>query len=374
VNQAVKVTGPYREGDKWRLVLFEHGKRSAKLYEDRETAELVRGRILDAADARFGRTIGQAVDEWIEFKQKSECVERTLRAMREKLAFLPSDLLLLSLSQDKAESLYLELTTHQAAATHHASLKFAKALFRWCIKKKYVEQNPFVEVQKIGKANKGKLQLRTDEAKRLSNYLIERASRGDYRALALLVQVLLGLRSGEVLGMKKRDLDCGGTQVVVEGTKNENAKRIVKLKDAPIVQELLARRIAPLAPEALIFVPDARTVPLSTTSLHKALVMFCKHAGVPQVCPHSLRGLNATLAVEAGDTCSAVARALGHGSDAITRKHYIAQRALDSARTARVASALLSTRLDGVLATLRDLSADELDAVCSAVGYQRRES
>jgi hypothetical protein len=43
--------------------------------------------------------------------------------------------------------------------------------------------------------------------------------------------------------------------VVIEGTKNDNAKRTVELKDAPIIMELLARRVATLAPDALIFAP-----------------------------------------------------------------------------------------------------------------------
>lgn len=229
-----------------------------------------------------------------------------------------------------------------------------------------------MDVQPIGKARRGKLQLRQDEARLLSDYLIARATEGDYHALALLVQVLLGLRSGEVLNLRKRDLDCGGTRVVIDGTKNDNAKRTVELKDAPIVMDLLARRVAPLAPEALIFAPEGRDRPLTTTMLYKVLTRYCKIAGVPVVCPHSLRGLNATLAVEAGATCSLVARALGHGSDAVTRRHYIAPSALDSARSARVASALLGTAdLDSIIATLRHLPAEQLDTVCSAVGYRR---
>ncbi len=57
-------------------------------------------------------------------------------------------------------------------------------MYRFAVKKKLVVKNPFDDVQSIGKANKGKLQLRTDEAKRLTDYLTERASLGEWRALA----------------------------------------------------------------------------------------------------------------------------------------------------------------------------------------------
>ena len=371
VTQSVKVSPPYPNGNKWRLIVWEDGKRTAKLFADRETALRVRERLLSELDGRSSKTVGEAVAEYIEFKRKLGCVERSIIAARDKLAFIDFDSLLIAITPSKAESLYLDQTTKVAAATHHANLKNAKAFFGWCVKQKYLSHNPFSEVQKIGKAKKGKPQLRQDEAKRLSTYLIEKASQGDYRALALLLQVLLGLRSGEVLGLRKRDIDCGGTRVVIEGTKTENARRTVKLEHAPVVMELLAQRIAPLASDSLIFVPDHRDCPLSTTSLHKALVMFCKQAGVPQVCPHSLRGLNATLSVEAGATCELVARALGHGSDEVTRRHYIAPSALDTARSARVASALLGSHLDSVINTLRSLTPDELDTVCASVGYRR---
>ena len=50
---------------------------------------------------------------------------------------------------------------------------------------------------------------------------------------------------------------------------------------------------------------------------------LCDAANVPRVCPHSLRGLHATLAIEEGASGEAVARALGHTRFEITalRKH-----------------------------------------------------
>jgi integrase len=142
-------------------------------------------------------------------------------------------------------------------------------MYRFAVKKKLVAKNPFDDVQSIGRANKGKLQLRTDEAKRLTDYLTERASLGEWRALALLTQLFLGLRSSEVLKLKKRDLDCDASVIVVDGTKTKNAKRRLAL-DAPIVKELLRRRAASLKPEALLFSLDGSTVLAATVSAQGA--------------------------------------------------------------------------------------------------------
>ena len=206
---------------------------------------------------------------------------------------------------------------------------------------------------------------------KLSDFLLAAAAKGERLALALLVQVMLGLRSGEVLRLRKRDLDCRATIVVVDGTKNKNAKRSLELH-APVIRELLLRRSESLAPDAFLFAMKGRARPTGTSYLWMTLGRYCKQAGVPLVCPHSLRGLHSTLAVKAGATSAFVAQALGHGSDVVTRKHYIAPSALDSARSARIAGVLLGTTdLDSLIITLRALPTEQLDLVCVAVGLRR---
>jgi integrase len=67
---------------------------------------------------------------------------------------------------------------------------------------------------------------------------------------------------------------------------------------------------------------------------------LCEEAETPQVCVHSLRGLHATLATEAGATSHAVAGALGHSSPAVTHAHYVDGTAKRRANTKRVVNAL----------------------------------
>lgn len=368
-TNSAKVLGPYQNASKWRLVIKEGQGRKSLVFETEAEALAVRRDLLANFDNRTNRTIGDTVDEYLEQKRKRGYSERSARSVREKLAFLPADKRLNSITPQSAEALYIAQTEMVAVATHHANLRSAKAFYRYCCKKQYVSLNPFAELQTIGKANAGKLQLRQDEARKLTNYLINKSQSGDRFAMALLVQVLLGLRSAEVLGLRKRDLDCGASVVAVDGTKNKNAKRRLEL-NCPAVRDLLLQRCAPLAPESLIFAQDATTERAPVTpSLQKALARCCKAAGVPIVCPHSLRGLHSSLAVKAGATSAFVAQALGHGSDAVTRKHYIAPDALESARSARVAGALLGAAdLDGLIETLRRLPSEQLNYVFSSVG------
>ena len=67
---------------------------------------------------------------------------------------------------------------------------------------------------------------------------------------------------------------------------------------------------------------------------------LCRLADVPVICPHSLRGLHATLALEGGATADSVAKALGHGSFAMTARHYATESSVLDAQSSRVSSAL----------------------------------
>lgn len=371
-SDAPRVLGPYRNGVKWRLIVREGKGRKSIVYDTKEQAESVRGKLLAALDDRGSRMIEDTIAEYMIYKQKRGCNDRSIRTISDRLLrFLPGDETLRSITPQRAETLYATEAERFAVATHHKSLREAKAFFHYCVRQKYLSENPFVDVQSIGKANAGKPQLRTDEARKLSDYLLQEAGKGDMRALALMVQVLLGLRSGEVLKLRKRDLDCGGRVVVVEGTKTKNAKRSLEL-DAPVVRDLLQKRCEGLAPEALIFARDGATTPLSTTTLWKGLALYCGRAGVPSVCPHSLRGLHSSLAVKAGATSTYVAQALGHGSDEVTKRHYIAPGALDAARSARVAGVLLGeSEVDHLISALRNLPSEQLERVAAAIGLRR---
>lgn len=363
------VFGPYRSGKRWRLLLRQGSAQQALPFDTQEEADSAKVQLLKTLEDASCRTIADATAEYLDFKRESGCKERTLQACMGKLAFLPQSAALASVTPEKAEQLYRRQTESMSAATHHKSLRHAKALFEFCVKRRYLAGNPFKDIRPIGKANAGKPQLRRDEAKRLIDVLLRHADAGDRSALALLVQLLMGLRSGEVLGLRKRDIDADGTILIVAGTKTKNAHRLLAI--APVLRDLLGRRVAALAPAALIFADEGRDAPLPTDHLFKKLHKFCALAGVPAVCPHSLRGLHSSLAVEAGATSAVVAAALGHGSDAVTLKHYIAPSALDAARASRVAAALLEPELDQLVSALRSLSPAQLARVLSAVGTAR---
>ena len=365
------VFGPYAAGNRWRLLIRENGRQQAVPFDTREEAEAAKAKLAAGLDSASGKSIGEALRAFIAMKRESGCQPATAKAAKERLSFLPKTAPLSSITRERAEQLYRgETEKNLSVSTHHHRLRLARAFFAFCVAQRYIATNPFKEVRPIGRPQVGKKQLRRDEAKKLSAVLLDHAHKGDFYGLALTVQLLFGLRSAEVLNLRKRDLDADGTMLVVEGTKTRNARRTLSI-ESPIVRALLQKRAASLRPDGLLFAKKGAKKPLSNTMLFKKLHAFCALAGVPPVCPHSLRGLHSSLAVEGGATSAVVAAALGHGSDAITLKHYIAPGAVVAARASRVSAALLEPDAETLIASLRALPAAQLARILSAVGNRR---
>ena len=234
-----------------------------------------------------------------------------------------------------------------SVATHHMILNLAKSFFGWCVEKGYLAENPFSKVRKIGKPRTGKEQLTADEARRFLDTALQRIEQGDHGALAVALQLALGLRSSEVLLRRVRDVDEAGSVLIIPDGKTHNARRRPHVPEFLRVHLLAA--IAGKESSDFVFGSSRGTQPVFLrgdnsrgTFLRRKVHEICKLAGVPIVCPHSLRGLHATLAVRQGISSVAVAAALGHGSFAITARHYADP------------SAIVDARVRNVLAALRD--------------------
>ena len=55
---------------------------------------------------------------------------------------------------------------------------------------------------------------------------------------------------------------------------------------------------------------------------------------------HGLRGTHATLATQAGASSMLVAQSIGHAGTAVTKRHYIAEGAVEAQRQRRVLKVL----------------------------------
>lgn len=344
--RSLTVSGPYPNRLKWRLVIRERGARKSVVVPSREEAEALKQRLLSEAASRCVPTVGALLDAYHEnmLSLRSVLPQTAANVHSQLTGWLPVELPVTALSPERAERLYHELT-HRVSArtgkplavtTQHLLLALAKGFGKWLVKGRHLAANPFADIQPVGKRRAGKTQLRIDEAQRFAAAALEQARGGDGSALGVLIMLHLGLRQGEVGARTVRDLDADGRVLWISHGKTANATRRLKLPEnlRPLLLDLASGK----RPDALLFSEGDK--PPHRHYWWSKVRALCVRAGVPVVCPHSLRGLHATLALEAGATADMVARALGHGSFEITARHYASPESVEGARALRVAEAL----------------------------------
>lgn len=156
-------------------------------------------------------------------------------------------------------------------------------------------------------------------------------------AIGVLLMLHLGLRQGEVGARVARDVDTDGKVLIIPFGKTATSRRRLKVPMwlQPYVRSLVLGKM----PHELLFSATGNTLRRRQywwCQVHA----LCRAAGVPLVCPHSLRGLHATLAIEEGASGEAVARALGHASFEMTAKHYASVDSVANARVTRASESL----------------------------------
>ena len=349
-QRPVRVKGPYAERGKWRIYLIDGSGRKAFLFPSRADADAMKVKLTQQARAMTERTIGDSLDDYRDYRVRVRGVLKKSADdhCRHLRTLLPVDLPIASLTPERAGRLYLDYTTRRnhytgrpiAVATHQWVLLVAKCWGRWLIKAGVSASNPFASVEPIGKRSVGKVQLTRDEAQRLSQVATVRAEAGDVAAVGVLLMLHMGLRQGEVTARVARDVDHDGQVLLIPFGKTATSRRRLRVPSwlQPLVRALAAGKDA----TTLLFSVDG-TKHRPRQYWWRKVHDFCDAAGVPRVCPHSLRGLHATLAIEEGASGEAVARALGHTSFDITAKHYASPDSVENARLKRAAQTLAPT-------------------------------
>ncbi|MCA9675711.1 MAG: site-specific integrase [Myxococcales bacterium] len=304
-----------------------------------------------------------AIDEYISHKRVvgrpdgRPLRESTLTTLRYRLVAIHAGTSKLDeLTPKRCAALYAARTQTKIAAagdatiaadTHRNELQAAKTFAAWLHGRGWLPRNPWDQVQAVGGRLRGKEQLRVDEARRFSDVAFAAARAGDVAAIAVLTALILGLRSSEVLDRVIRDLDDDGRLLWIPTSKTDAGRR---REEVPAELRRLLLELAGDRPGTDRLFPRlaqlrrrgrARDV-VTSDWLRYHTARLCTAADVPRVCPHSLRGLHSTLAVEAGATPHLVAASLGHADRGGTaRRHYIAPGALERQSTRRVAATLI---------------------------------
>lgn len=214
-------------------------------------------------------------------------------------------------------TLYARAAEGRAPDTHRSALAVARQWAAWCVRQRWLRENPFARVEPIGRKRRGadKPQLRVDEARRLLEHCLADPSPA---STAVIVALVAGLRASEIAGLQCRDVDDAGRLIWITDSKTRAGRRHLEVPDfvAARLAELAADRTGPLY-------LDEAGEPATRWWVAYHCRRLCDAARVPVVSPHALRRTHATLAIAAGASSHVVAGSLGHASTAITARAYV---------------------------------------------------
>lgn len=322
-----RVLGPYPDGrGRFRVITFTAGKRENTTFADRGEAEEAVRAAREEMAATAELTLSEAIGLYKKhLHEKRDRPATLVLADRFLGMFFPShEMLLCDLTQAECQRFYDDCRTRDTArgkppadATHQQALLQAQMFLTWCCERGLLRgENPAKGVKPVGKRRTGKPQLRIDEARRWLAKALELAP-VEPGALAATVALLMGLRAGEIVSRTVRDLDDEGRILWVTGKTNEESEpRPVEVPE--VLRPLLIAACAGKLPTAQIIERQQDVVAFWTRKICDLADIPVPSDGVHRLCAHSLRGLHATLAIQAGVTAHAVAATLGHSPQQTT--------------------------------------------------------
>lgn len=335
-----RCNGPYAHGNRWRCVLVgSDGTRGYRTFETRAAAE--KYKELASSEAQ-GRTVRDAIEAFIARTIERGRAPMTISNYRHRLEMLMGHMLGRPLRAvlGRGAEMYAAAQPGRQADTHRGALVVGKSWGKWCVRQRWLKENPFADVEPVGQRTLGadKPRLTVDQSRRLQAYCHAHAE--DLGAVLTLGYLLLGPRATELTKRKVADLDDDGRLLWIGATKSAAGRRRLIVPDelVPLLIGVAGGRAAddPLFPGQDGRKRDGAIRPLTRSQAHRHVTRVCVAAGVPKLGPQALRRTQATLATEAGESALAVARHLGHATGAapaVTHRSYVGR---DAARDAGI--------------------------------------
>lgn len=364
-KKGARVLGPYPDKGGWRVIAIdEEGNRAVGWHATKAEAIEVAEEAQRLNPYRPPIVVGDAIDQYGEYLRRklaknrarngrSKSVTTTTSRLKNFVGKENLDMGLRGVSTAFLRERIIRRDEVVAFDTLAGDFGAARRWLRWCHTKGWISSatlgalDGLARMEELeGVHNRGKPQLRIDEARKLRDVLMEQDSQA---ATAVLCLLLLGLRSGEVLQRVVRDLDDDGWLLHIKRGKTARSNRKVKL--IPELRGRLLELAEGREPGDPLFPARKRSGErLKGGGFHHndwlrcQVHRFCDLAGVPLRCPHGLRGTHASLAESAGATAEVVAAALGHTSPKVTHDHYTMPNAVDEARQRRTLTVLAGGR------------------------------
>lgn len=340
------VFGPYRHGDRWRVITraVSGGEASYNSFASEKLAQA----FVEVARAELDkstRTVGEAIDAYREHLRdkgnRPSSLKETPRRLRQFFApYLDEALEVLTpptcrrlhdrlrktkRTKSGPKGTRVETNEYLSVDTCRNILLEARSFAKWCLGKNWLRgENPLAKVEGVGKRKHGKPQLRIDDGRKWMAKAMELAEAGDDGALAGLMAMLMAMRASEITKRRVGDVDDNATILWISEAKTDKSNDAVAIPD--LLQPLMRRRVEGRQRGEYLFpaapAKDGTQRPHWRDWPRENIRRICQLAAVPEVGAHSMRGFQASISFERGIVGNLVAEALRHTDESITRTSY----------------------------------------------------
>ncbi|MDQ7993038.1 MAG: site-specific integrase [Propionicimonas sp.] len=333
-----------RDADAW--LSKEWGKIQDQTWEPPKTREIAR---VEKVTTPFG----EYAEEVITRRQADGKIKATTAALYRKLIRLHL--------QEKFGKMPLGHITVRRVNLWHSSMASTPSsranaygvlsmVMRQAVREELIDRTP---CQVEGSAKKTNLRDGDDEVmtpKQFADYIDALPERLSRFAMPLTLAYWLGLRSGEVRGLRRMDLDLeagevhvrqqivklGGKNIVQRDTKTDSGTRVVALPPhlIPVLKDWLNKQPV-TGREGLLF-PSRTGGPMSGESLRNAGKTAADAIGRSNLRVHSLRHSSATMSAQLGATDSELMGRFGWSSPVMAKRYSHATKERDRALAAKL--------------------------------------
>lgn len=301
-------------------------RRDAERFLSSVSVAIDRGQYVDPRDSR--KTVGELGPDWLarQTHLKASSLRPIESAWRVHVEPAWADHRLSEVTFTEVQDWVAQLSG--SATTVKRAYGVLSAILDDAVRDRRLLANPAAGVKTPRKVRKARTYLSHDQVQAL-------AGEAKGASPVILVLAYTGLRWGELVGLRVRDVDRKrrrlnvtqnavevGQEIVVGTPKSHEARSVPYL---PMLDDLLEEACRSKLPDALVFpAPGGGFMrrPRTDEGSGSWFGGAVRRSGVPRLTPHDLRHTAASLAISSGAHVKAVQRMLGHASAAMTLDTY----------------------------------------------------
>jgi integrase len=342
----------YKVGNSWRTVIRAQGKTiSANASTQQESRRRAKEKLAETPELKISGqvvesriTVGEFLNTWLREEHAHQVAQSTLNryqglAVKYIAPIIGKEHLRAVSKKHVLDVLQFMSAKSQSPRSQQQARALLSVAFGAAVDKGYLAFNPVKLTKNVGLDRKPISPLTKQEVRKLLSY-----SEGTFLHARLHVALLLGLRQGEALGLRWRDINFEDCTVRVHSQiqkidgkrtftdlKTDSSHRTIMFGDATrsalsahrALVEAMCNSFGESWHEMDLVFPNRSGEPIQSKWDYQRWIVALEDCGIARRSLHNARHTAGTLLYSSGADIETIRRILGHSSIALTSRTYV---------------------------------------------------